>query len=224
MITMKTIFKIKNLLLIAFTLFSFQLFAQITGNGNLITKEFKVKNFNAIKAGGVFHIYYTQGNSTKVEVECDENLMDLISVDVRDGYLVLSNESMSINNDNGLTVKVSCPSIERVKLNGAAEFEMKGNEVLKGEHFDINMNGASSAHIDVRLMDLNVNMNGASHIELGGKAAKAMIDSNGASSVKAQKLRVGDANLISNGASNIVIAEPEQVVKQVNGASSIRIR
>ena len=52
----------------------------IKPSGNIVTKDFPVSSFNAIKANGLYELVLTQGDKESVKIEADDYLVDLFKV------------------------------------------------------------------------------------------------------------------------------------------------
>ena len=53
---------------------------RVKGNGHVTVEERQVTSFDELRIDGVFKVYFTQGDTEKVEVEIDENLQQYINV------------------------------------------------------------------------------------------------------------------------------------------------
>ena len=91
---MKTIFKMLSALLLTAGLLSSCVYMGegIQPSKKLITRDYKVKEFNKIDAGTVGDIYYTQSADEKTDVQIygPDNIVALIQVAVKDSTLLLS--------------------------------------------------------------------------------------------------------------------------------------
>ena len=58
------------------------------GNGNVVSETRDASEaFDVIKAQEGLDVYVSQGSTASIEVEADENIIDLIATDIKDGVL-----------------------------------------------------------------------------------------------------------------------------------------
>ncbi len=170
----------------------------VKGSGNLVSEARQLPAFNGIKVGGVFEVEYTPGPEHGVQIEADDNLLPLISTEVRDGMLVIRTEK-SIKSSRRIAVKVTAPNIERIDAGGVAK-------VLA-----MSINNAK----------LTIDISGASKVSVGGETTDLTVDVSGASKTDAEQLRAVNANVDSSGASKVVVNVTGQLKADASGASRI---
>ena len=60
----------------------------VKGNGDIVEETREVtEDFTAVTASEGLDVFVTQGSDFKIRVEADENVIDLIGTDIRDGKL-----------------------------------------------------------------------------------------------------------------------------------------
>ncbi|MHB1357411.1 MAG: GIN domain-containing protein, partial [Anaerolineae bacterium] len=70
---------------------------RITGSGNEITETRKVSGFNGVVLSAVGKLVITQGDTEKLTITGDDNIVTLIKTEVRDGKLVIEFERLGLN-------------------------------------------------------------------------------------------------------------------------------
>jgi hypothetical protein len=218
----------KNLTLVALSLmFGFLTLASsacmfmdgVDGNGNVIKETRDVSSFDAIKIGGAFEVYLSQGSSEGLVIEADENLMELIRVEVRGGTLVIDTE-VNIRKSKEMNLYITFTDLEKMKLSGAVE--VKSEEKLKFDNLELDGSGASEIDLHLEANRLECDFSGASEIELKGKANYCSIDNSGASELNAYDFIVGEYNIEISGAGDAKIHCTDILKARISGAASIR--
>ena len=151
-----------------------------------------------------------------VEVEADDNLLQYIRTEVRDGRLEIS-LSRSVKTGNPMRVRISAPNIDRVEASGASRVNVSN---LKNSEIALDTSGASKINLSGETSKLIVDVSGASNIDAGSlSAGTAIIDASGASKISVNVISelVADAS----GASRITYAGSPSVNKSTSGASSV---
>ncbi len=191
----------------------------VDGNGKVVKETRNVSNFDAIKIGGAFDVYLSQGSSENLVIEADENLMDLIKTDVRDGTLVIDTRK-NIRNSKELNIYITFRDLEKLKLSGAVEVQSDGK--LKFEDLSIHGSGASEIELELEADKLICDFSGASEIDLSGSANYCSIDNSGASEVTAYDFVVREYLIEISGAGDAKIHCTDVLKARISGAASIR--
>jgi hypothetical protein len=180
-------------------LFSLNLsFVRTRGNGNVQTETRDLSGFKAVDVSGVFQVEIVAQKNFGVQVEADENLLQYIETEVRDGVLEIST-SKRIKSSNGLKVRISAPDIEDLQVSGVAKISVVN---LKNSLFRLETSGASK-------------------VNLSGETDKLVIDVSGASNIDAENLRSRAANVDASGASKVSVFATDSLRSEASGASRV---
>jgi len=202
--------------------FSSPVFADgIKGNGNVTTEEREITDFSGIKVSGAYTIYLSQGDDYSLKVVADENLQKIIKTKVKNNTLYVTNDE-SIRSSKKMELYISFKHLDFIKSNGA--ISLKSDDVLKFDEFRIELNGASSAKLELTANKLIVDNSGASSVSLEGKVKDLDIDISGAGSVNAQDLKaqVGRIDISGVGSGKVYVEEKLKVT--ISGIGSVKYK
>lgn len=199
-----------------FTNFSLKV-GSVKGSGQMGTEVRELNGFSKIDASGVFQVEIVAQKDFSVEVEADDNLLEYIKTDVRNGSLHLETER-KLSTSNPIRVRISAPNIEAVESSGAANVVLSE---LKNDSIEIESSGASKIKVSGETAKLIVDVSGATQVNADGLSAEnANIEASGASTV--ELLVNGNLKTNASGASTIRYAgSPKDVVKKASGASTV---
>ena len=208
----------------------------------IVTKKFKVSNFNSIELGSAFEVHVHKGNVYAVSVTGREKDIDELEVSSSSGKLEIGYEAgwkwTWNNNRSKLVVNITLPRLNSGDFSGACKVDLQGfsNEeemslifsgaskgLIEGLHTDklkIELSGASDCKISGHTDYLKVEASGASHLKaLDFFARNVDVDASGASSaqVHVQKSLKVDAS----GASHVKYKGSPVIVKDLSGAASL---
>lgn len=177
----------------------------IVASDNYLTKNFEFATIEAIECSFPCDINYSQG-SQNVELKAPDNVINNISLKLRNGVLVVSSEKR-IRKTGEVTLNISTEMLKSLVVNGAVDFESRGQlnladlklvvngsadidiDRVTAENISLEVNGAADAEISgMECKKLTVNINGAGDCELSGRAQDAYISVSGAASVDARDL------------------------------------
>lgn len=198
-------------------LFNFSFKRSVKGSGNVAVEKRDVKDFRSLDVSGIIQVEVTVQKDFAVEVEADDNLLQYIRTEVRNGVLELSTKK-TFKTSNPIRVRISAPDLEEVEASGATRVSVSG---LKNAKFVIDTSGASSITAAGETSELVVDVSGASKIDASElSAGKAAVDSSGASSVTVNA--VGELKVDASGASSVKYAgSPQNIEKRTSGASKV---
>lgn len=104
---------------LAFLLFSTSAVTaqSLRGNKQMTTQNRKVSGIKGIDVSGGFVVELTQGSNEGVRLEAEENLIDNIKTEVRNGILHIYNDK-SISTNKGMKAYVTLKDLERIDISG----------------------------------------------------------------------------------------------------------
>ncbi|MDO9274682.1 MAG: DUF2807 domain-containing protein, partial [Lutibacter sp.] len=84
---MKTLISILTLLIVSINLNAQVFTKKIKGNANMQTENRSVSNYDKISVAGSFDVKLVKGKEGAISIIADENLMEYIETEVKDGHL-----------------------------------------------------------------------------------------------------------------------------------------
>ena len=191
----------------------------LQGSGTSKTEDREVTEFDSIVLYGAGTVNVSLGESPKLTVSADDNLLELIESKVEEGQLKIKpTESISAKSD--LVYEITTNSLTKLVVDGAAKVNL--NDV-KGSDLTLEVNGAASASGSGEVDQLTIATKGASSVKLQELHAKTLnVKLAGAGSATVFASESVDAEIAGVG-SIIVHGNPADVNKQVNGLGTIKI-
>jgi eukaryotic-like serine/threonine-protein kinase len=180
--------------------------AMIEGSGRRATKVVDIKDFNAIRIERLIAADVTRGESFKVTLTADDNMLDRIETNREGSTLRIRLAEGNYRLAEPPRVSIIMPALEEIDIAGAARATIQG--FASDRPFHARMSGASSLEGSIRAGDVDFDINGASTLKLGGSARGARLLASGASRFELADWKV----------------EGEKLTIDVSGASSVRFR
>lgn len=211
------------LLLVSFVFTSCHFFhpETIKGDGNIITENRTVDTFNQLDIGSAIEVKLVQGDSTSVKVEIDGNLQPYIEVYLKGSELhVQYKDNISISSSQRAKVYVTARSLERIEVSGACKLTSEGVITSPGK-FDIEIDGASEADMNINAASLSLKMDGASMANIKGETKDLNIHANGSCELKAFGLTAVNVDVKLDGASSAQVYPTTKLIADANGASKV---
>lgn len=203
----------------AFILFSSQVIGQqVQGNGNLQTQTRKVANFTSINVSGGFSVEIKQGKQEELRIETEEDLMDNIKSEVKNGVLHLSSEG-SINSRKGMKAYITVTELNKVNISGGVK--VVGLSTFKASNFDLDVSGGSNVKLALDAKKIDADLGGGSKVVLTGKADEITLDMSGAANVDTREVIAKKVKVSASGASNVKVHATEDLDINASGASHV---
>lgn len=161
-----------------------------------------VENFDAVTLIGSYDVVYSQGKTTKVEVVAPDNVMDMITTEVKNGTLTISTKKIAgvtviSRTSDDVTVYVTSPTLTEMSLIGSGDITAKGP--VKSDRLKLNLRGSGNidfSNIECKYLTANLIGSGDMKISKVSTSETALLQLQGSGDFE-----VGDAdspNLVVN--------------------------
>ncbi|MEZ5195017.1 MAG: head GIN domain-containing protein [Bacteroidales bacterium] len=196
-------------------------FGSIKGNGNVIKQERELSSFSGLDIGGAFKVFLAQGDREFVIVEADENLLEVISTEIRGGTLVIKTTE-DIRDSEALNIYLTFKNLEEMDISGACKLISEGK--LKFGDLEMEFSGASDIDLKFSANTVELDCSGASQIEFYGSAESVELDLSGASHFDAFDFEVNSFEVDVSGASHAKVFATKELSAEVSGAASVKYK
>lgn len=190
------------------------------GNGNVVTEDYTVRDFNRIEFSGVGEMIVTVGERESLSVRTDENLQDLIEVEVRDNTLHIGQRpNTSFYNPTELIFTVTVPELEALDLSGAGSVVI---DDIEGDSFSIDASGATEIELNnVDVDSLTVEISGSGSASVEGRTNDLEISISGAGDFSGYGLESENAQIDISGAGSAEINASDEITGDISGAGGV---
>ena len=220
----------KNWIVLGLALVSASCSAQwgkgIRGNGNTVSIERSVGDYESIAISGSFDIDLVSGSEGALIVKGEENLLEYIVTEVENGKLVIRvkkgvNLKPSIHK-GGIHVQVPVESIDALSLSGSGD--IVGHTTLKTADFKTSMSGSGDITLDVDTETLSASMSGSGDMNLSGNTRDFKATISGSGDIKAFDLNADNVEATVSGSADIKVTANEKLKARVSGSGDIHYR
>jgi len=158
-----------------------------TGNGRVVEESRDVtEDFTMISASEGIDVFVTQGPDFEISVEGDENIIDLIGTDIKDGKLKVH----AIKNIGRATktVHVSLPRVESLGSSSGADLIVRN--VLEADRLDLSASSGSDLRAEVVANEVTAKSSSGADLKVSGRAETLYADASSGSDIEARDLEV----------------------------------
>ena len=182
-------------------------FMAIKGDGNIITKNYSVKDINAFEidrmnlTGDGVKITFISGDEEGITVETDSNLInDEFTANYSDSKrFKLSGTWFKRYSPSIMNVTVTAKSLKQINIGGSAV--VKYDNITTDTVFGFS--GKVKANLKFSVTDLKINVSGSADINVEGIAENFSLNCSGSASLTGTNLMLTDCSLKSSGSSEI---------------------
>ena len=192
----------------------------VKGNGNVTTTNREIHgDFNAIEVSRGLDVYLTQGESSTVKVQADENLQDIIRTEIENGVLIIYAED-NISSAASKKVMVNFKTIERISTSSGSD--LISTNLITAETLKIETSSGSDVELDVDVKNLICESSSGSDIKLSGTTNTFRAEASSGSDIKAAKLKAVKTRAEANSGADITVNTSEELTAYANSGGDIK--
>jgi hypothetical protein len=136
----------------------------VTGSGAVVEETREVSGFSDIDLRGSGDVIVEVGITESLTVEADDNLLDLISTDVRGSTLVIENER-SMSPSVAIVYRIEAVDIDGISVAGSADVVAPD---LDCDTFSVSVAGSASFDLDGACDALDIEIAGSGNVDTAG--------------------------------------------------------
>jgi hypothetical protein len=168
------------------------------GSGIAATEVRTVAPFTSVELAGSNRVSIRVGPEQRIEVHADDNLVAMVTTEVRDGALVID-DTGDLRARSPMSVEITVPALDRVTLRGS------GNLAIR----------------DVGAEDLTVELPGSGTIQMSGTAVRLDVVLEGSGVLDLDALLAGTATVVLSGSGSIGLSVSEALDATISGSGTI---
>ena len=173
----------------------------VNGSGTIITEQRDVTGFTGVCLRGSGALVIEQTGEESLAIVADDNLMPLLTSDVRDGKLILSvNDNTSIRPTEQITYRLTVKDLSEIEISGSGAADAKGIQTD-------------------RLASV---ISGSGKIIIAGKANEQVIVISGSGDFLGEGLKCKKAAITVSGSGKAVLAVSDTLDATISGSGSTK--
>jgi hypothetical protein len=196
--------------------------ATVAGNGKITNEKRDISDFTKLSVSGPFEVCLTKGDTGKVSLEGDRNILDIITTEISNGTLVIATKDGQHVRPSGTSkvkIKVTYTLLDNIALNGCGTINSKGT--INSPKLKATVDGPGSINIYVTSIDAQAWILGAGSISIKGTAAKFNCKIVGSGTVMAYDLRAKDVTACISGSGMAKVNSTLALTGRIIGTGNI---
>jgi hypothetical protein len=199
---------------------------KVNGNGKVVTIERSTGDYEAVAVSGWFDVDLVEGKEGDISLKGEENLLEHIITEVKDGKLVIKVEKgMNLKPSSwkdGIHVTVPVESINAVSLSGSGD--IVGKTTIKAGNFNTSMSGSGDITLDIDASSIAASMSGSGDINLSGSTTDFDVTISGSGDIKAYELEADNVDATVSGSADIKVTANQRLKARVSGSGDIHYK
>ena len=196
---------------------------KVKGNGNVVTIERSVGEYDAIGSAGWFDVELVAGKEGEITLKGEENLLEYIKTEVKDGKLVVkTKKGVNLKPSswkNGITVTIPVEEVSSVSLSGSGDVVSK--TTIKTDTFKTAVAGSGDISLTVEAKSVKAAVSGSGEITLEGSASSFEVAVAGSGDVKAYDFIADAVEAKVSGSADIKVTAKKAITARVSGSGDI---
>ncbi len=193
----------------------------VTGAGEVQNEDRLLQTFTAIElncGADIIIRHKSADEKNNVIVQAQPNLLPLITTKISGNALEIDIEGCT-KTTKPIVIFVNIDKLDKIINDGSGN--IRCDEELVSEAFEIVNNGSGNVTVQLRTNDLEVHLNGSGVIQVSGNANKVDIDHNGSGSIEALSLEANEGEVNLNGSGTVTVFATKEMNLELNGSGSI---
>ncbi|HMQ49906.1 MAG TPA: head GIN domain-containing protein, partial [Saprospiraceae bacterium] len=190
----------------------------ISGEGETISQQLDVSDFDGIELDLAAKVVLRQGNEFEVIAEGKENVIDRLDLDVRNGIWEIDTDRC-IRSLNGLTIYITMPEVKVLRIAGSGE--IYGENTLITGDLELDISGSGDMDLVVESDDIQADISGSGKLILSGLADEVDYDISGSGDIRAFGLECNRADVSISGSGDVEVFVLEFLKVRISGSGDV---
>lgn len=197
---------------------------RIYGNGNVVTQERSIDGIKGVRVRGSLDVYLSQGPTTSVKLEGDQNLLDYLEV-VKSGDIVevSTREGFNLRPTKDLKIYVTAPVLNEFYINGSGDIKSQ-TKITDSSSIISKISGSGDIAMDVNAPSVEASISGSGDIALKGNTRNFKASISGAGDIKCFDLLSETTSVDIAGSGDAQVFASRQLNADIKGAGDVQYR
>jgi hypothetical protein len=191
----------------------------IEGNGDPVIEERFLPFFQEVNSGGNFRVNVVPGETNKVMIRAESNLLPYITTAVSGKELDIEVKGIHLLDPSvPIVIDVETPALKAARQSGSGELHA-GN--FRAEHFNVSLSGSGNVTCSADCLTMEGNLSGSGNIVLEGNAGEGEFSISGSGNISAYNFPVDVCKASISGSGCIYIHTLDILNANISGSGSV---
>ena len=191
----------------------------VSGEGDVVRQEIQLEALHAIGLGISCDVILTQGAPQKIVLEGQQNVLDNIKREVRNGSWTINFER-NVHKSRDVKIYITLQDLTDVSVSGSGSISSTNR--FKGlKDLELAVSGSGEISLDIEALTVEAAVSGSGDIDLQGSARSIEIAISGSGDVDAQGLQTQHCEIAISGSGDARVYCSESLEAAVSGSGDI---
>lgn len=197
---------------------------RIKGNGNVVTIERSVGEYDEVSSAGWFDVELVAGKEGEITLKGESNLLEKLKTEVKNGELIIKTEK-GVNLQpsswkSGITITVPVEEISAVRLSGSGDVVSK-TTLKSSDSFRASIAGSGDVTLTIEAENVKASISGSGDMNLDGSAKTLDVSVSGSGDINAYDLEADNVEAQVSGSADLQVTAKEMLRARVSGSGDI---
>lgn len=191
---------------------------QVTGKGEVVRRSLTVQAFHGFAVEGSMDVIVTPASVQSVEIEAQENLIGLVTTEVRNGvWRIGTREGYSTSKP--FVVHIRVPVIDLVELDGSGNVKADGS--FTAGAVKLSVNGSGDIDMVFAASSVDVQIQGSGDVRVAGSCGQVSAAVAGSGDINARDLQAESVQASVSGSGDITVHATKRLKSAISGSGDI---
>lgn len=191
---------------------------------SLHDEERKVSNFTGIGISGPLKVYVKIGNTESLRLEGDQEGIDELITEVKNGTLNIRPKRTNFNNwfgrsNSKITAYITVKKLTSLAMAGSGSIEVENT--VNADEFNAAISGSGNIKAAINAKSLAAAISGSGKLSFSGKAKKSDVAISGSGSFAGSSLTSDEVNAHISGSGNVYIRAEKTINAAIGGSGNV---
>lgn len=188
------------------------------GNGTVVEENREITaDFTEVHASEGLEVYVTQAADFSISVEADENIIDLIGTEIKNGKLKIH----AIENIGRATKKVFVSLPEVTGLLSSSGAHLTAQNKITATTLIIDASSGAHLNTETNADKLEIDASSGANIDISGRAMDVYVDGSSGANVRAKNLMTTECRAEASSGANININVSKSLTADASSGGNI---
>jgi hypothetical protein len=210
----------KTLVIKSTAITSFLLFLAFMVNAQVAEQNREIGEFTGIHQTTSADVYISRGDTYTVRVKADEDIIDKLTTEVRDGVLHIGTEKGGWRNVRVMEVYITMPRLDVLKNSGSGDISVKGD--MPGNNLEIGINGSGDLDAAFDVKNIEINISGSGDVSFSGVRGNMNVKISGSGDIDGKELVLDECTITGYGSGDLEISGKAAVfIANISGSGDV---
>ena len=196
---------------------------KVIGNGNQITIERTVQDYEDINVAGAFDIELVKGKEGDLSILIDENLQDYLVTKLKGETLYIRwKREYKVRPKHTVQIQIPFKEIDGVSLVGSGSISNK--DIINSPNFEIDLAGSGTINLHLETNDTDCSMAGSGSVILKGNSNDFVCSKAGSGDLQSYDFTCNRIAISSAGSGSAEVFVTDTLQAQTAGSGSIHYK